>query len=235
MASKRLKTEPKEVAPTDTYILLDRSGSMTSQWAEATSSINTYVNGLAKREVPGTVTLALFDDLYGQLLFEVVRRHPASHWAPFTPLEYKPRGNTPLFDAIARMVNLAEVTMPSKAVIVIMTDGAENASLATSNNGARMALDRCRHRGWQVVFLGANFDQFSQGQALGTAHTHILNAVPQAYGAVMESMSAHTHNYSVGGGLRGMSSTGNVEFTIANRVEAAGNDNKPPKPKSKAA
>lgn len=243
MASKRLKPK-KTAAPTDTFIVLDRSASMASQWLEATDSINSYVRGLAYREVPGHVTLAIFDELHGQMQFDIVRRHPNNDWVEFRANEYVPRGNTPLYDAVARTVNLAETTMPSRAVIVIMTDGYENASRATTNAMAREMLDRCRAREWQVVFLGANFDTFSQGASLGSARATMLNAVPQAYGATMDMLSGQTANYSVGGGMRGMSASGSVSFTDANRQTAAGtpvNDNtnntftttnKPPKNKA---
>lgn len=247
MASKRLKPKKVTAAPTDTFILLDRSASMASQWLEATSSINAYVRGLAERGVPGHVTLAIFDEWGGRLNYDVVRRHPVNDWVEFGANEYQPRGNTPLYDAVARTVNLAETTMPSRAVIVIMTDGYENASAATTNSMAREMLDRCRNREWQVVFLGANFDTFSQGASLGSARHTMLNAVPAAYGATMDMLSAQSLNYAVGGGMRGMSATGNVTFTDANRQTASGapvsgntinsftTTNKPPKPKSKAA
>lgn len=246
MASKRLKPKKVTAAPTDTFILLDRSASMASQWLEATSSINAYVRGLAERGVPGHVTLVIFDEFDGRLQYNVVRRHPVNDWVEFGAHEYAPRGNTPLYDAVARTVNLAETTMPARAVIVIMTDGYENASAATTNSMAREMLDRCRNREWQVVFLGANFDTFSQGASLGSARHTMINAVPQAYTATMDMLSAQSLNYAVGGGMRGMSATGNVTFSDANRQTASGvadsdmtksftTTNRPPKPKSKAA
>lgn len=243
MASKRLKPK-KTAAPTDTFIVLDRSASMANQWREATSSINSYVRGLAERKVPGHVTLAVFDELNGRLQYDVMRRHHNNDWVEFGASECLPRGNTPLYDAVARTVNLAETTMPSRAVIVIMTDGYENASMATTNSMAREMLDRCRARDWQVVFLGANFDTFSQGASLGSARATMLNAVPQAYGATMDMLSGHVNNYSVGGGLRGMSASGGVVFSASNRQTASGgqpNHNttliqpKPKADKSKAA
>ena len=49
----------------NTYILLDRSGSMLGRWSEAFSSINTYVDELSKSKVKSLVTVALFDDYNG--------------------------------------------------------------------------------------------------------------------------------------------------------------------------
>jgi hypothetical protein len=52
------------------YILLDRSGSMSSRWSEALSSINAYVAELAKDAAK--VTLATFEGQDG-LQFDVIR------------------------------------------------------------------------------------------------------------------------------------------------------------------
>jgi hypothetical protein len=74
---------------------------------------------------------------------------------------------TPLLDAIVRTIALAEADNPDKAVIVIMTDGHENASREVTRDGVKVALDRVRARGWEVVFLGANFDNISDASSVG--------------------------------------------------------------------
>jgi hypothetical protein len=155
------------------YILLDRTGSMGPIWTEALSSVNAYVEALtqpsdgAKPSADDKVTLAVFDHQDG-LQFDVLRRSVTSaNWNKVTNDEASPRGMTPLFDSIARIVSLAEGDAPQRAVIVIMTDGQENSSREVTKDGAKAALDRARARGWEVVFLGAEFGKFSDAEAVG--------------------------------------------------------------------
>ncbi len=153
------------------YILLDRSGSMQSLWVEALSSVNAFAKELANKKdgpaVDSHITLAVFDSQQG-LQFDVLRRkQPALHWETVTDKEASPRGMTPLLDAMVRIVALAESDNPDKAVIVVMTDGEENASQEVKREGVKVALDRAKAKGWEVVFLGANFDNISDASSVG--------------------------------------------------------------------
>lgn len=153
------------------YILLDRSGSMQSLWVEALSSVNAFAKELANKTdgpaVDSHVTLAVFDSQDG-LKFDTLRRkQPALHWENVTDREASPRGMTPLLDAMGRIIALAEGDNPDKAVIVVMTDGQENASQEVTREGIKTALDRVKAKGWEVVFLGANFDNISDAGSVG--------------------------------------------------------------------
>ena len=55
------------------YMLLDRTGSMSSIWAETLSSINAYVEKLANDKVDAKITLAMFDSNDGTQ-FDVIRK-----------------------------------------------------------------------------------------------------------------------------------------------------------------
>lgn len=154
-----------------TYILLDRTGSMSGIWDEALGSVNAYAKSLADDsdglEVDGKITVAVFDSQDG-IDFDILRRGVnADDWSDITNDEASPRGMTPLFDAIGRTVIVAEADEPEKAIIVIMTDGKENASREFDKKSANAALDRARARGWEVVFLGAEYANFSDAEAVG--------------------------------------------------------------------
>ena len=149
------------------YILLDRTGSMQSIWSEALGSVNAYVKALAVGDA--YATLAVFD-AHEDLKFDVLRAGvPVQTWKDVTDADATPRGMTPLFDAIGRIIALAEKDAPEKAVIVIMTDGAENASREMKKDDVKAALDRVTKKGWQTVFLGAEFGNFDDADAVGVA------------------------------------------------------------------
>jgi uncharacterized protein YegL len=152
------------------YLLLDRSGSMQARWEETMGAVNAFVQELSiDPATDDLVTLAVFDSVE-RLSYNVVRRriHP-TEWRAVTPDEASPRGQTPLFDAIGRMVADVEADGPEKALIAVITDGQENDSREVTRALAKAALERCDARGWQTVFLGADFKNFADGEAMQRA------------------------------------------------------------------
>lgn len=189
------------MAPTQnsvhSYILLDRTGSMSGIWDEALSSVNAYAGSVADTEgdIVPELTLAVFDAQDG-LQFDVLRRSvSAKDWTDVTNEEASPRGMTPLFDAIARIIALAEADNPEKAVFVIMTDGEENASREVTRDGVKAALDRVEKRGWKVVFLGAEFANFSDANAVGIAAAKSMAMGAGRMKGSMERLARKTQAY----------------------------------------
>ncbi len=194
---------PKEDA-LHSYILLDRTGSMSSIWEEALGSVNAYAKSVAVEEEGGPdtlrthVTLAVFDAQEG-LQFDVLRRKvDADSWTPVTNDEASPRGMTPLFDAIGKIVTVAEEDAPDKAVLVIMTDGRENASREFNKKQAKAALDRARARGWEVVFLGAEFASFADADAVGVSNAKSMAIGQGAFSASMDRLGKKSRAYGKG-------------------------------------
>ncbi len=191
-------------APMHAYILLDRTGSMSSIWDEALNSVNTYATSLGTKEegergdVDADVTLAVFDAQDG-LQFDVLRKGAsAKEWNSVTNDEASPRGMTPLFDAIGRIVNIAEVDKPEKAVLVIMTDGQENSSREITRTGAKAALDRARDKGWEVVFLGAEFANFGDAEAVGQSYNKSMAVSKEKLGVTMDRLAKKSRSYAKG-------------------------------------
>lgn len=182
------------------FILLDRSQSMDALWGEALSSVNAYVEKLAQESVETTVTLAVFDLDGGKLAFDIVRDKVApKDWKAVDNSDATPRGMTPLSDAVGRIVSLAKAGNSDKTVIVIMTDGEENASKELSVSAAKKLLDDCRAKGWQVVFLGADFDNRSQAMSYGTFSAQTVSAAPENLVAMAARTAKLSANYSVSG------------------------------------
>lgn len=186
------------------YILLDRTGSMSGIWDEALSSVNAYAASVAEEEDGGAdtlsteITLAVFDSQDG-LQFDVLRRGVnADTWSPVTNDEASPRGMTPLFDAIGRIVGLAEGDKPERAVLVIMTDGHENASREMTKDGAKAALDRARAKGWEVVFLGAEFASFDDADAVGVSAAKSMALGEGSMAQSMERLGKKSRAYGKG-------------------------------------
>ncbi|MEI9903561.1 MAG: vWA domain-containing protein [Asticcacaulis sp.] len=188
---------PLAAPSVNTYILLDRTGSMSNIWSEALSSVNAYADGLATDAggLKSSVTLAVFDYQNG-LQFDVLRDHTApQYWRNVTDAEASPRGMTPLYDAIGQMVSMAEKDDPQKAVLVIMTDGEENSSHEFNQTQARAALDRARAHGWEVVFLGAQFANFTDAGGMGVSGSQTMAVDKSGLTTTMQRLAKKSADY----------------------------------------
>lgn len=175
------------------YILLDRTGSMAPLWVEAVSSVNTYVKELVKEGADDRITLAVFDAYQDGMRFDILRDAVSiGEWKDIDSDEVSPRGMTPLFDAIAKLIARAEEVNNDKTAIVVMTDGYENASREVTREAAKATIDRIRKKNWQVNFLGANFDGFTQAEGLGVTRDQAMNfAAGRADAAMSSTAQAH--------------------------------------------
>lgn len=176
----------------NTYILLDRSGSMQSLWEEAVGSINAYVN---KLDSNFRVILAVFDDQD----YQIVRDSKVSEWKIFEHTELAPRGMTPLYDSCAKLVHRAMEDNPDKAMLLVMTDGEENSSQEYNNQQIKALLDRYEAKGYDLTFMGANFDNDRQASSLGRGTDKTLRAGRGRMHDSMVAMAANSMMYATTG------------------------------------
>jgi hypothetical protein len=161
-----------------------------------------------QREVPGDGcwSLVQFDDQY-----EVVYSQRDQHDVPLlTPRTFQPRGSTALIDAVCRTIDdtgrrlaaTPEDERPSKVLMVIMTDGYENASheFMTRDLNARVSHQRDKYS-WQFLYLGANQDAIAEaakyGIAKGAAMTY--QATVQGTQSAFRAANRGTRRWKVDG------------------------------------
>jgi len=155
-----------------TYIavIMDRSGSMSHLRQSTIDGFNEFLRG--QQQLPGRADLMVI-----QFDHEYLRTHSGSihSMPPLNWCTYEPRGATALYDAIGRAVNelgttlagMLERNRPGKVVVVIMTDGMENASTVFN---AQQIGEMIKHQtevySWNFMFLGANQDAILSARAL---------------------------------------------------------------------
>jgi len=152
-------------APQLDYFLVDGSGSMMNKWWESMGAMTGYAEVLRSENVSSHGIVHIFDS---HNLSSIQRDAELADWTNFvqSPLT-STWGMTPLYDAINLMVRELADLDPARASIVIVTDGDENGSRHTTAEQARNLLDWCREKGWQVTFLGADFNNSKQAKLLG--------------------------------------------------------------------
>lgn len=194
------------------YILLDRSGSMAGRWQEALGSLNGYIQELAKDKKVrrSKASVAVFDSVGFDWLRKDVE---VGDMKPLTPDEAGPRGGTPLYDAIATLVEAVDADKPKRASIIIITDGEENSSHKHHREAAKAMLDRMRSQGYDVVFLGVDFDAFRQAGALGTMAGQTLNTSAAGLVNTASVLAARSMNYAATGTV--------ASFSDADRQKAS--------------
>ena len=174
------------------YILLDRSGSMAGLWDEALGSINSYVAKLKKKD---NVFLSAFDNEY-----EVVRDCKAEGWDDITNDDLQPRGMTALYDSCGKIMAKAEEDGAKKTILVVMTDGHENASREHSQASIKARIKQFEDKKWEVIFLGANFDAVdSVSGGLGLMASKSMNIAAGNLSRGFDTLSSYTSMYAATG------------------------------------
>jgi hypothetical protein len=157
------------------YILLDGSSSMMGKWWDSIGALDGFLGVLRTQGIGSQVILHTFDSRDLEcvqrdcLLADVGSLEDVgAHW-----------GMTPLYDAINLMVRRLAALDPPKCSVVIVTDGDDTSSKTTDVVQARALLDWCRAKGWQVTFIGADFNNSKQAKLLGADETNSLGVQKQ--------------------------------------------------------
>jgi hypothetical protein len=155
-----------------TYInfLLDRTGSMHEIKDATIEAFNGFVTNQVAQPGESFWTLTIFDSESIDRLYDAL---PGAEVPQLTSETYLPRASTPLLDAIGKTtreaLEHAKAHAYDRHVLVIQTDGHENASKEYSVEAVRKLLQEVEAQGWQIVYLGAGIDAFSEmKQAFGT-------------------------------------------------------------------
>ncbi|MDX9668687.1 VWA domain-containing protein [Pseudomonas sp. P8_250] len=173
--------------------IVDQSGSMSSVRDDAIGGFNTFLADQQAQGDNARLTLVLFDDRY----LVPVKDVPIQEVQPLDHETYVPKGMTAMNDAIGRVLVELEEKNPKKAIITILTDGAENASKEFNSVQIKSKIKAAEDRGWQVVFLAANIDAFAAGGSLGISgsNTFAFAANSQGVHEAFACMSVRASSY----------------------------------------
>ncbi|HEX4815362.1 MAG TPA: vWA domain-containing protein [Nonomuraea sp.] len=158
-------------------LILDRSISMHAIKDQTEDGIRAFLSD--QRQVDGrtTVSLTQFDD-EPELVFA------NCDLANVPEIRLEPRGNTAMLDAIGQTITRTrrfvrgrpKPRRPDEIIIVILTDGHENASHAFDSPTVRAMIGELRgkKRSWQFVFMGATTGVEAFAWRLGIAPSSVV-------------------------------------------------------------
>ena len=151
-------------------LVLDRSGSMSSQMDEVLAAVNHQILTLQQEAQSNDhgcrMTIVSFDGL----VETVVADMPIEQVAPLTYRQISPRGMTALIDACVSSIDAAAKRLgehidgeTESIAVVIYTDGGENASTRYALKDLNALIANYQELpGWDIAFIGADPASFHE-------------------------------------------------------------------------
>ena len=171
---------------TEIICILDRSGSMGHLTDDTIGGFNAFLDQQRAEQGKARVSLVLFDDKY-----EVPWKHVDVKSAPkLDKRVYQVRGSTALLDALGRTITGVRSKIqgyhqdekPGHVVVLVMTDGYENASREYAAAHIKTLVELVQGEGWEFVFVGADIDAFAASQDLAFAQGSATNVERSSQG-----------------------------------------------------
>lgn len=171
--------------------LVDRSGSMASIRDDVIGGFNQFVHEQQALEGECFLTLHQFDSGGFDTLFDA---QSIKDVRKATLNDFQPRGSTPLLDSIGKTITSAatrvEAHPDEQPIVVVLTDGYENASREYKRESIRKLIAEKEAAGWVFTYIGANVDAYSESAGMGFNVAATQNFVGDKQGtyAAMDSV-----------------------------------------------
>jgi hypothetical protein len=203
---------------THTTIVLDASKSMSSIKEAIIESFNSFFQEQA--EVEGEMTTSLYEFSTEGVFKGLVATNDSSDHEDVrqtldfasldegAPLEltvenYAVGGRTPLYDAMVKAIDqtgdrlaaMPESQRPANVIVLVLTDGIENASQADVEAVRSRVEEQQDTYDWEFLFVGADQDSVLQGGEVGIDASMTADFEPTEE-STMTMMSATTRNIS---------------------------------------
>jgi hypothetical protein len=184
-------------------VLMDRSGSMHTVRADAEGALSAFVADQRKPSGKCTIRLSDFDGEYRTV-------YPSTPVADAPDYKLEPRGSTALLDGVGRLVvefgeelaALPEDERPGNVIVVIQTDGHENASIEWTRERVFALITQQREQyGWEFLFLGAGQDAIEVAAGLGVPGSSSISYTATGDGtqSVIRAASSYATRARTGG------------------------------------
>lgn len=141
-------------------MIVDKSGSMNSVKEQTLMGLNETIRTVKRSEethpeMEQRITLITFESEEKRYVFDNV---PAANVRPLTEDDYKPKGSTPLYDAIGMGISRlnGQVRPEDHVLVTIITDGEENSSFIYNRRKVRRLIKKLKEQNWTFTLIGAD-------------------------------------------------------------------------------
>jgi uncharacterized protein YegL len=204
------------------HFVIDQSGSMSGSEGPTIEGFNSQLNTLKqlKLEHPENeyiVSVTFFEDE----VMNIVKFAPIEQIQMLSRDNYRPGGLTALLDGIGKSIESIRRNYDQEirqdlasVVMVILTDGGENASkFYTRNLISEMIKELDATGKWTFSFLGADLDAVQASDNLNIRRENIISFNKENYSGIMDQMSSSIRNYE------SMKSAGNMKSDLFDDIE----------------
>ena len=188
-------------------IVLDASGSMYSIRNEAIAGVVETVQTIRTAQADNADQEQLFSLVVfnGARIATVYDRMPISKVPDFNEKDYQTTDNTPLYDAMGDAItNLQRyIDENDNALVTIITDGYENASVEWNHQRITQLVDDLKKKNWLFTYIGANQDALAVARDMGIDHSMNFAACPEGTKAMFrkEKLSRSALYSKLAGGM----------------------------------
>ena len=196
-------------------LVLDETGSMNSCWDSTISSVNDYIGTQKGQEGVARVSLFKFSTggyasrrygnnaasvQAGNAIRTVFESKLVAEVEELNRQNYTPNGGTNLYDAIGNTIRrieaqLAPLTEVPDVLVVIVTDGGENASTEYTLDAVKSLVKAKEQEGWTFVYLGANQDAWQVGASFGLSKGQTMSYSTANMSGTMSNLATATKSF----------------------------------------
>ena len=160
-------------------IVLDASGSMAAIESDTKGSFNSFLK--EQKEAEGRTVFDLYQ--FSDKVSRIVEHVDLATFNDDLMKKYRCSGCTALNDAVCTAIDtlgqefalMKEEDRPEHVMLVIITDGMENASRKFSSADVKKRIqEQTDVYKWDFQYLAANQDAFATGEALGVSHDNCV-------------------------------------------------------------
>lgn len=154
--------------------VIDESGSMAASREDVIGGFNTFI-GEQKKDVNGDVNVSLYT--FEDKARSIFENKNINDVPQLSGENYRPGGMTALNDAVGmaitntgkELADMAEEDRPSVVMMIIMTDGCENASVEykSASKIKEMIEHQINKYNWKFIYLGTDITTTEMANSMG--------------------------------------------------------------------
>jgi len=208
-----INNEPKVPTKTHYLLIVDSSSSMSPLTNSTISGVNEQIDSIKQleKEFPNQKYVMDFIHFNNVVTIEYTNR-PASALEHISDKNYKCSGMTALLDAMGTGIkNINERVSEevkngdASVVVVIITDGEENASREFDGTKIKSMIEELQASNkWTFTFVGANIDSITTAKSFGINTQNVMqfsgdvNSNNRVYASISKSMKARGASMDIG-------------------------------------
>jgi len=182
--------------------LLDETGSMHPILDDTIGGFNSYIDTLGKSKNPIVFSLVKFDSSKIEKVHTGVPIKKVPH---LTHETYKPGAMTPLVDASVKIIHATEQALKRRddkpnVLIVIQTDGFENASTEFTFPDLTKLIREKEKEGWTFLYIGAGVDAYDTAVTkMGLSVDHTMSYDRKSSAQAFACLATNTESFAASG------------------------------------